>query len=93
MNVRSHSQARTMATSSQPSNLMIRAFVYNRKPKKIVARGTNMQMSGIRPAVRLYGSTKLGVTPGGGGKKPGGSTTGSACDMLMAVVQCCVMTQ
>ena len=41
-----------------------------------------IQMSGIKPRVCWGGLSKFGVTPGGGGKTPGGAT-GTIADMFV----------
>ena len=40
----------------------------------MVERVRNTPVNGYKPARRCSGSTKLGVTPGGAGKTPGGAT-------------------
>lgn len=77
-----HIQATVMTTSSQPSTRMMHALVYRRKTRDIVERVRKMQISGTRPLVCNGGLSNCGVTPGGAGKIPGGST--AVADMVTA---------
>lgn len=65
----SHSQLYD-SQSSHPGSRVMKIFVYIRAHSRGVATVRQTAMVATKRSVCEYGSTRLGVTPGGGGKAP-----------------------